>query len=609
MPARRELPREQDGVSRSAGTIRRRTRREEGQVIVIMVLFLTVLCGFAGMTIDIGRIYVAQRQLQEAVDAAALAAAQDLPTTATANSDVTAYSAYAGQKNAHTASMVAATPIASYKCLSSTGLPCPSGSGQCACNAIQVKESATVNTTFLRVLGLTSFTAVGATSTASMHGGSAHPIDVAVVLDTTGSMNNACGNDVSGITTGNSTKLDCAKEGVRALLSSLSPCNPTLVSCGAAVAGNVTNPLDEVALYTFPGLTSPSAFTHDSTSARSNTSLELGCPGNLAGASTPTWYLPTTGIADEVQTVTHTNASAFTLTFGGVTTASIANNATAATVQIRLRALTSINGANVTVTGNANGPYTVTFIGTLAYQDVGPISGSANTSFVTNTTGSTIFPTWYLNSGDVSYPSGSANYASYQTVPLSSDYRASDTAATLVSGSKLVQASSWSSCTGAVWPQNQYYGINAPGGAGTYIAYSINAAQAALAADSARGATPVMIVLSDGDASTQPAGSTDPCHEAIVAADNAVSAGTEIYSIAYDADNTAGATCTADNSSYSLTGFKTMQQIASDNTKFYCLNPPSGQTCNSAAASSLSAIFTAIGIDVTNARLVSDNAS
>src|SRR5579862_558771 len=110
MPARRELPRMQDGLSRSAGTIRRRTRREEGQVIVIMVLFLVVLCGFAGLTIDIGRIYVAQRQLQEAVDAAALAAAQDLPTTNTANTDVTAYSAYAGQLNAHTASMIAATP-------------------------------------------------------------------------------------------------------------------------------------------------------------------------------------------------------------------------------------------------------------------------------------------------------------------------------------------------------------------------------------------------------------------------------------------------------------------------------------------------------------------
>ena len=118
-----------------------------------------------------------------------------------------------------------------------------------------------------------------------------------------------------------------------------------------------------------------------------------------------------------------------------------------------------------------------------------------------------------------------------------------------------------------------------------------------------------MIVLSDGDASTQPSGSTDPCHEAVVAADNAVAAGTDVYSIAYDANNTTGGSCTADSSTYALTGFKTMQAIASDNSKFYCLNPPSGQTCNNASASSLAQIFTAIGIDVTNARLLSDNTS
>jgi Flp pilus assembly protein TadG len=629
MPARRELPRKQDGVSRSAGTIRRRTRREEGQVIVIMVLFLVVLCGFAGMTIDVGRIYVAQRQLQEAVDAAALAAAQDLPTTATANSDVTAYSAYAGQKNAHSASMVAATPVATYKCLSSTGLSCPSGSGQCSCNAIQVKESATVNTTFLRVLGLTSFTAVGATSTASMHGGSAHPLDVAVVLDTTGSMSSGCSNSVSGIPSG-ATKLDCAKEGVRALLTSLSPCNSTLANCGSVVSGNVPQPLDEVALFTFPGLTSPSAFTHDSTNALSNTNLELGCPGNLS--ATPTWYKPTTGSQNEIDQVTvNATSGSFFLQYPastGTKTVNIAYNASAATILADLNAISGLNG-NVTVAAVGSQPantfaWSVTFTNTLGNQNLNnPLSGglaaspnqlklSTGTPSIAVTTtqnGSTVFPTWYLNSGDVGYPSGSANYASYQTVPLSSDYRTSDASSTLVSTSKLVEASSWSSCSGGNYPNNEYYGINAPGGAGTYIAYSITAAQAALAADSARQATPIMIVLSDGDASTQPTGSTDPCHEAVVAADAAAASGTEVYSIAYDADNTSSS-CTQDSGAYaSLTGFTTMQQIASDATKFYCLNPPTGQTCNNASASSLAQIFTAIGIDVTNARLVSDNAS
>ena len=482
-----------------------------------------------------------------------------------------------------------------------------------------MKETATVNTTFLRVLGITSFTAIGSTSTASMHGGSAHPIDVAVVLDTTASMNSSCGNSVAGISSG-ATKLDCAKEGVRALLTSLSPCNSSLASCGAVTNGNVPQPLDEVALYTFPGITSPNAYTHDSTNARSNTSLELGCPGSISKAATPSWYMPTSGIKNEIETVTVSATSGqFTLafTYNGTTntTTNIAYNASAATVLNALTATALIGPSDVAVSGNAGGPWTVTFQGQYATQPIQQLVGASATSpnqlagasaSITVTTpqnGSTIFPTWYLNSGDVSYPSGSANYASYQTVPLSSDYRASDSTSTLTSSSKLVQASSWVTCSGGTYPNNEYYGINAPGGAGTYMAYSINAAQAALAADSARKATPVMIVLSDGDASTQPTGSTDPCHEAIVAADVAATAGTDVYSIAYDADNTSSS-CTQDGTYASLTGFTTMQQIASDPAKFYCLNPPSGQTCNNASASSLAQIFTAIGDDVTNARLL-----
>lgn len=48
-------------------------------MLVLVVLALVVLLGFAGLVLDIGRIYVAQRQLQQSVDAAALAAGQDLP--------------------------------------------------------------------------------------------------------------------------------------------------------------------------------------------------------------------------------------------------------------------------------------------------------------------------------------------------------------------------------------------------------------------------------------------------------------------------------------------------------------------------------------------------
>jgi hypothetical protein len=72
---------------------------------------------------------------------------------------------------------------------------------------------------------------------------------------------------------------------------------------------------------------------------------------------------------NEVQSVTITGSPAggtWTLTFDGSTTTDIAYDAPAADVQTTLRALPTINGANVDVTGSAGGPYTVEFVGALA---------------------------------------------------------------------------------------------------------------------------------------------------------------------------------------------------------------------------------------------------
>ena len=54
---------------------------EDGQVMVLAALLFTVLMGFGALAIDVGRITVEKSHLQNAVDAAALAAAQDLPDT------------------------------------------------------------------------------------------------------------------------------------------------------------------------------------------------------------------------------------------------------------------------------------------------------------------------------------------------------------------------------------------------------------------------------------------------------------------------------------------------------------------------------------------------
>lgn len=77
--------------------------------------------------------------------------------------------------------------------------------------------------------------------------------------------------------------------------------------------------------------------------------------------------MPGDGTHNEVQKVMLQGATVgtFTITFSGQTTSALAFNASAATVQTALRALSNINGANVNVslTGSA---YTLTFVGSLA---------------------------------------------------------------------------------------------------------------------------------------------------------------------------------------------------------------------------------------------------
>jgi hypothetical protein len=74
-------------------------------------------------------------------------------------------------------------------------------------------------------------------------------------------------------------------------------------------------------------------------------------------------------LTSETQTLAEggSGLTSFTVTFGGQTTTSIA---TAATVQAALEALSTIGAGNVLVAGSADGPYAVTFIGTLAGQNV-----------------------------------------------------------------------------------------------------------------------------------------------------------------------------------------------------------------------------------------------
>lgn len=195
----------------------------------------------------------------------------------------------------------------------------------------------------------------------------------------------------------------------------------------------------------------------------------------------------------------------------------------------------------------------------------------------------------------------------YQIVPFSSDYRSSDKATSLTQTSNLVAAvGGKTGCTG----------MYAKGGAGTYYAGVVYAAQAQLVASSVAGTQNVMIVLSDGDANSSNMTSTNTngtypssnkqCQQAITAAAAATAAGTRVYTVAYGATSSG---CSTDGGA--LTPCQTMQQMASAPQYFfsdYTATQGSG-SCISAAqsTSNLNQIFTQIASDLTVARLIPDN--
>ena len=81
--------------------------KERGAVAVVIAIFMTVLLGFSAVAIDTGRIALEKQSLQNALDAASLAAAQDLPNnTATAEATAKEYVADNGYSAADIYSIV-----------------------------------------------------------------------------------------------------------------------------------------------------------------------------------------------------------------------------------------------------------------------------------------------------------------------------------------------------------------------------------------------------------------------------------------------------------------------------------------------------------------------
>lgn len=204
----------------------RLARSRSGFAATWFALSTIATVGMSATVIDWGMVLIARRALQASSDAAALAGAATIESGA-AVSTANGFSSASGQRNARVTGATMDNGYPQLKCLTSVAIPCTNSSNA---NAIVVRQVASVPTIFARLLGIRSFP-IAATSTAIMSGGKPVPMEIAMVLDTTASMN----DPNSSCSVAGATKLTCAMAGGRTMLNSLSPS------------------VNRVALYTFPG--------------------------------------------------------------------------------------------------------------------------------------------------------------------------------------------------------------------------------------------------------------------------------------------------------------------------------------------------------------------
>jgi Flp pilus assembly protein TadG len=76
---------------RSLSALGTRSQGERGQILVIVAMVLAILCGMTAMAVDFGSYATDRRNLQNAADAIALAAAQELPNTTAATTAANTY--------------------------------------------------------------------------------------------------------------------------------------------------------------------------------------------------------------------------------------------------------------------------------------------------------------------------------------------------------------------------------------------------------------------------------------------------------------------------------------------------------------------------------------
>lgn len=186
----------------------RGARGERGQVLAVVALALAALLGVAAFSIDVGYAYYAQRQLQSAADASALAGAQDLPNAAAAIATATTYA------SDNTPSNLTFNFTYQAKC-TATAVIATGCDAAVNPNALVVSGTVTTNTWFAKIFGINHFDASAHANACSPCAST--PVDIVLAVDRTGSMCTPTGLG------GTCTDLNNAKDGIRTLLGLMNP--------------------------------------------------------------------------------------------------------------------------------------------------------------------------------------------------------------------------------------------------------------------------------------------------------------------------------------------------------------------------------------------------
>ena len=281
--------------------LRRFVREDRGQAAAVILMVMFSLLALSAAGIETGHVYYAQRLLQASTNAAALSAAQAMPDIGTSGDSMTAGTAWGNMKRyssipsalnatnlltggtitgTFTCNTTTVTTKLSVSCQTPTGTGSTCSAGFTTCNQVAVTQTATVPLWFGGLVGMPSMT-LSTSATAAMRGGTNIPYNIAVIIDTTGSMasctgggdghgggggTNLCTKDCPN---GANSEIACAVQGLQVMLENMDPCalNTTCTSTTAYV--------DSVALYVFPAI---KEYTNASGQTTSYASDDTACP-------------------------------------------------------------------------------------------------------------------------------------------------------------------------------------------------------------------------------------------------------------------------------------------------------------------------------------------